>query len=138
MILMNLAACFLHMNNIQFGSFKSVIKCKFRKARANTLNLNRRGAETSSGRDPTQTLRTRSALPCSQSESLHWRNLALAYNSTSFFFADHGSTKIRNFSIDLLEGALEERVRWREIFLEFAYVFLRAFDLIGRQPAKNS
>ena len=78
------------------------------------------------------------ALPYSQSESLHWRNLALGYDPAGFFFTDHGSAEIRNFSVDLLKGALREFLRWREVLLEVTYVLLRAFDLIGRQRAKDS
>src|SRR4029079_11085245 len=77
-------------------------------------------------------------LPYSQSESFHWRNLALAHNPASFFFANHCRAKVCNFSIDLLEGVLRELFRWREVFLEFPYVLLRAFDLIRRQRAKDS
>src|SRR6476646_8702875 len=78
------------------------------------------------------------ALVCSRSESLHRRNLALAHDPTGFFFTDHCSAEIRNFSIDLLKGALREFLRWREVLLEITYVLLRAFDLIGRQSAKDS
>ena len=77
------------------------------------------------------------ALSCSQSESLDWRNLALRYNSADFFFADHGSAEIRDFCVELVKGALGELLRWREVFLKFTYVLLRAFDLIRRQRAKN-
>ena len=73
-----------------------------------------------------------------ESESLHWRNLTFANNLGDFVFADYRSTEIRNFSVDLLEGALGEWLRWRETFLEVTCVLLRAFDLIGRQRAKDS
>src|SRR5580765_3971211 len=78
------------------------------------------------------------ALVCSQSESLHWRNLALGYDPPGFFLTDHGSAEIRNFSVDLLKAALREFLRWREVLLEVIYVLLRAFDLIGRQGANDS
>ena len=38
------------------------------------------------------------ALPYSQSESLHWRNLALGYDPAGFLFTDDGSAEIRDFS----------------------------------------
>src|ERR1700747_3068787 len=77
-------------------------------------------------------------LVCSLSESLHRRNLALGYDPAGFFFTDHGSAEIRNFSIDLLKGALREFLRWGEVLLEITHVLLRAFNLIGRQGAKDS
>jgi len=75
---------------------------------------------------------------CSQSESLYWRNLALAHNPTGFFFAEDGATEIRNFAVNLLERGLRKFQRWREVFLKLIYVLLRAFDLIRRQRAKDS
>ena len=78
------------------------------------------------------------ALPYSQSESLYWRNLAIDYDPAGFFFTDYGSAEIRDFRVDLPKGALRKFLRWREVFLKLTYVLLRAFDLIGRQRAKDS
>src|SRR6188472_1319934 len=75
---------------------------------------------------------------CSQSESLYWRDLALAHNPTGFFFADDGATEIRNFAVNLLERGLRKFQRRRKIFLKIIYVLLRAFDLIRRQRAQDS
>src|SRR5262249_20054692 len=75
--------------------------------------------------------------PCSQSKSLHWRNLALAYDRTGGLFAYHGCAEICNFSVDLMKRALGEFIRWRKVLLKVAYFFLRAFDLIGRQGTKD-
>ncbi len=41
---MNLAACFLHVNKMQIRMVQERDQCKFSKARANTLNLYRKGA----------------------------------------------------------------------------------------------
>ena len=35
-----------------------------------------------------------------QSESLHWRNLALGYELAGFLFSDHGSSEIRDFRVE--------------------------------------
>src|SRR5215471_18930037 len=72
------------------------------------------------------------------SESLHWRNLPLAYDNVKVLLTDDGTAEISNFPVDLIEGALREFVRWRKIFLKLAYELLRALDLIRRQRAKNS
>jgi hypothetical protein len=64
--------------------------------------------------------------------------LPFAHDPLGFLFTDHDIAEICNFSIDLLKGTLREFVRWRKVLLEVTYVLLRAFDLIGRQRAKDS
>src|SRR6266550_8299871 len=78
------------------------------------------------------------ALPYSQSESLYWRNLAIDYDPAGFFFTDDGFAEIRDFRVDLVKRAFGELLSWREAFLKVTYVLLCAFDLIGRQCAKDS
>src|SRR5262245_66210537 len=73
-----------------------------------------------------------------RSESLHWRNLPLGYHNAEILFTDDGTAEIRNFPVDLIEGALREFVRWRKVFLKLHNELLCALDLIRRQRDKNS
>ena len=59
-------------------------------------------------------------------------------DTPTLFVADYRGAEIRNFCIESMERGLRKFQRWREVFLEFTYVLLRAFDLIRRQRAEDS